>query len=122
MKMLTLLLVLPLSMSALAQDRTFLPKADVEALASGKKWVQIRAADQNKVIWDIQSDGAFFGSNVTTNQRDNGTWLVNEQAQLCVKWRGRSPDRCVAVLKDGENFKMVDSNDLQGTYAELTVE
>ncbi|HRE86545.1 MAG TPA: hypothetical protein PLB40_09555, partial [Accumulibacter sp.] len=60
--------------------------------------------------------------NLSKNNSDSGTWLVNDQGQLCVKWRGRSQDRCVAILAAGENFKMVDANDLQGTYAELTVE
>ncbi|WP_291986431.1 hypothetical protein [Candidatus Accumulibacter sp. ACC007] len=107
---------------ALAQDRQFLPKPDVEALATDKKWIHIRVMDQDKVVWDIRSGGAFYGNNLSKNNSDSGTWLVTDQGQLCVKWRGRSQDRCVAILAEGEKFKMVDANDLKGTYAELTVE
>lgn len=121
-KIVAVFLVGSIAMPALAQERTFLPKAEVETLAAGKKWVHVRIADQNKVSWDLSSGGYFWGNNLTTGQTDKGTWLVNEQGRLCVKWHGRSTDRCVAVLKDGEKLKMVDSNDLNGVYADLTVE
>lgn len=111
-----------LTVPAFAQNRTFLPKAEVESLATGKKWIHLRSADHKSIQWDLRSGGYLYGSGVTLPGRDSGTWLVNDQGQLCVKWRGRSVDRCVAVLKDGEKLIMVDSNDLNGVYAEFTVE
>ena len=107
---------------ALAQERQFLAKADVEALASGKKWNHVRAQDKQAVRWDLRSGGSLFANNLTTRQSDSGSWSTNDQGQLCVKWRGKSQDRCVAVAKVGEKLQMVDSADLQGAYAELTVE
>lgn len=106
----------------LTQARAFLPKADVEAMANGKKWNHVRVADQQKIRWDLRNAGALYANNYNTNQRDEGTWLVNDKGELCVKWRGRSEDRCVAILKDGDKLKMVDSKDLNGVYAELTAE
>jgi hypothetical protein len=55
---------------------------------------------------------------------DNGTWAVNDQAQLCLKWTGYWQNRCYAVLKDGENLKLVYGWDLKGdgASADLTVE
>jgi len=121
-KIVAIFLIGSVAIPALAQERTFLPKGEVEILAAGKKWVHIRLADQNKASWALSNGGYLWGNNLTTGQADKGTWSVNEQGQLCVKWHGRSTDRCVAVLKDGEKLKMVDSNDLNGTYADLTVE
>lgn len=121
-KMTLVLLALSISMPVLAQDVTFLPKAEVETLAAGKKWIFIRSVDKQKISWDIRSGGNIFGNNLTVYGTDGGTWLVNEQGQLCTKWRGRSPDRCVALLKDGEKLKMIDSNDLKGTYGEIIAE
>ena len=121
-KLAAMLLAASFSLPALAQEQKFLSKAEVEALATGKKWNHVRLADQNKVRWDLQRGGDFTANNFTSNGSDSGTWLVNDQGQLCVKWRGRSQNRCVAILKDGEKLRMVDSNDLKGAYAELTVE
>jgi hypothetical protein len=115
---LALFLVAP----ALAQNRTFLSKAEVERIAAGKKWIHLRTTDQRKIQWDIRSDGNLWGSGFVGPNRDNGRWTVNDHGQLCVKWRGNSVDRCVAVAKDGEKLVMVDSNDLAGVYGELTVE
>jgi hypothetical protein len=108
--------------AVLAQNRIFLSKAEVQQLATGKKWVHVRTADQRKIQWDIRSDGNLYGSGFVGPNRDNGTWMVNDQGQLCVKWRGNSVDRCVAVAKDGDKLVMVDSNDSAGIYAELSLE
>ncbi|MBC7436633.1 MAG: hypothetical protein H7332_11260 [Bdellovibrionales bacterium] len=108
--------------SAIAQDRAFLSKSEVEALANGKKWNHVRSPDQHKVLWDLRSGGNLFANNFSSNSSDTGSWLVNDIGQLCVKWRGRSVNRCVAVLKEGDKFKLVDSADLNGQYADLSVE
>lgn len=107
---------------ASAQDRAFLSRSEVEELANGKKWDHVRTADKQKIRWDLRSGGNLFANNFTAPGSDSGTWSVNEQGQLCVKWRGRSQDRCVAVAKEGGKIKLVDSADLSGEYAELSVE
>ena len=107
---------------AQAQERTFLTKSEVEKLAIGKKWTHMRTRDQRGIIWDIRSDGNLWGSGVSGPNRDQGTWAINEQGQLCVKWRGNSANRCVAVVKDGGKLLMVDSEDLQGVYGDLRVD
>ena len=123
MKKLALLaLVAGFASVAIAQDRAFLAKADVEALANGKKWNHKRAADGHNVRWDLREGGNLFANNYTVNGSDAGTWSVNDQGQLCVKWRGRSANRCIAVVKNGDKLTMVDSQELAGTYADLTVE
>jgi hypothetical protein len=121
-KMAAVFLLVSISMSAMAQERTFLPKTDVEALVNGKKWNHVRAADRQSIRWDLRNGAQLYANNLTTSRSDDGTWSVNDKGQLCVKWRGKSEDRCVAILKDGEKLKMVDSNNLNGVYAELTVE
>lgn len=108
--------------SAHAEERVFLPKEDTQALADGKKWTFVRLSDQNNIRWDLSSGGRLFARNNTSGQSDGGTWLVNESGQLCVKWRGSSTDRCLALLRNGAALKMVDSADLAGTFADLTVE
>jgi len=121
-KVITGLLVLSLAGIALAQERQFLSKPEVETLATGKKWITVRTADGNKVEWDLRSGGSLYGNNFSTNRRDSGTWLVNDEAQLCVKWRGSSPDRCVGVTKENDALKIIDSKDLTGVLAVLSVE
>lgn len=116
-----LLLAIALSLPALAQERAFLTKAQVEELASGKKWIFVRMADKQNVRWDLNSGGRLFGRNSSVGDSDSGTWLVNDSGQLCVKWR-RSTDRCVALVKEGTTLKMVDPVDAAGTFADLTVE
>jgi hypothetical protein len=121
-KTLTLVVLAALvSLDAIGQTRSFLSKDEVQALASGKKWDHVRAADGNSIRWDLTSNGNLFANNLSLSSSDKGTWLVNDNAQLCVKWRGQSQDRCVAVSKEGDKLKMVDSADLNGVYAELTV-
>ena len=107
---------------ALAQDRTFMSKADAEGLAKGKKWNHVRAGDGAKVQWDLQGNGQLFGMNQSSGSRDQGKWAINDAGQLCVTWQGRSQNRCVAVLKEGDKLKLVDSGDLKGAYADMTVE
>jgi hypothetical protein len=121
-KMTAIFLLVSVPMTALAQERTFLPKADVEALANGKKWNHVRVEGGSKIRWELRNGGQLYANNFTANQSDSGTWLINDAGHLCVKWRGKSQDRCVAVLKEGETLKMVDSKDLKGVYADLTVE
>jgi hypothetical protein len=103
-------------------DRSFLSKSEVEELANGKKWDHVRTADNQKIRWDLRSGGNLFANNYTAGGSDSGTWSVNDQGQLCVKWRGRSQNRCVAVAKEGGKVKLVDSADLSGVYADLSVE
>jgi len=38
------------------------------------------------------------------------------------KLHGSSPDRCVGVTKENDALKMIDSKDLSGVYAVLSVE
>jgi hypothetical protein len=121
-KLALLALAASFASAALAQDRSFLPKADVEALANGKKWNHRRAADGHNVRWDLREGGNLFANNYTANGSDSGTWSVNDQGQLCVKWRGRSANRCVGVVKNGDKLTMVDAQEPAGTYGELTVE
>lgn len=105
-----------------AQDRAYLSKAEVESLATGKKWTHVRSSDQNKVRWDLRPGGALFANNLSTGSSDAGKWSMNDLGQLCVKWRGTSADRCIAVSKEGEKLLMIDSGDLKGTFATLEVE
>lgn len=121
-KIVTGFLILSLAGIALAQERKLLSKPEVETLATGKKWIYVRTIDSNKVQWDLQSGGSLYGNNFTSSARNSGTWLVNDEAQLCVKWRSSSSDRCVAIAKEGETLKMIDSKDLTGVFAVLSVE
>lgn len=100
----------------------FLSKAEVESLATDKKWVHKRMADGNDVVWDLRSGGNFYANNRTQNGSDSGTWLVNDKGELCVKWRRNSVDRCVGLVRDGNKFKMFDSKDSDHPYADLTIE
>jgi len=121
-KIVTGLLVLSLVGIALAQERQFLSKPEVETLATGKKWVYARPSDGKKIQWDLRSGGTLYGINLSSSARDSGTWLVNDAAQLCIKWRGSSPDACVGVTKENDVLKLVSSKDLSGVYAVLSVE
>lgn len=114
------LLIVCASVSALAQERSFLTKPQVEGLAIGKKWIHFRTADGNQVSWDIRAGGQLFANNLTSGQRETGSWVINDDAQLCVKWRGPSVDRCVALIK--QTLQMVDSKDLKRVYADLSIE
>lgn len=107
---------------AFRENRPLLSKGEVESLANGKKWVHVRLSDRQRIRWDLSTDGNLFGSSLTTSGTDRGTWSINEIGYLCVKWQGRSTDRCVAVFRDGEKLMLVDSNNLNGTYAELVIE
>ena len=105
---------------AICEDRQFVSKSDMEVAATGKKWEHIRVADNQKIVWDLKAGGTMFGNNRTTNSSDSGTWMINDKAQLCIKWRKNSEDRCVALVKNGDDWIMADSADLQGAYARLT--
>jgi hypothetical protein len=83
----------------------YLSKADVEAIASGKKWKLRRAADGNDIVWDLREGGNLFARNLTLNMGDAGSWSVNDKGELCVKWRGNSINVCVLVAKDGVAYK-----------------
>lgn len=105
---------------AFAQSRPFLSKAEVETLASGKAWT----FRENNVAmqWNLAAGGYLSGGAMMNPEaRGRGTWLVNDKAQLCVKFLRVGTDRCVAVLKDGEKLTMVDSNDMAGEFSEFTV-
>lgn len=91
--------------AALPAGDALLAKADLEAIASGKKWTMRRLADGQSVVWDLREGGNLFGRNLSVNSGDAGTWAVNEKGQLCVKWRGNSTDVCVVVAKDGPAYK-----------------
>ena len=104
------------------KPRIFLTKPEVQQFSVDQKLVHIRVSDGNKVQWDIQGNGLIFGHNLTQGKRDSGTWLINEVGQLCVKWKEGSTNRCVAFFRDGKKTKMAESQDLDGTYAELVKE
>jgi hypothetical protein len=103
---------------AAAQDAAFLSKDEVTRLATGKKWDHTRLADNQKIRWDLREGGNLFANNYTANGSDSGSWLVNDEGQLCVKWRGRSQNRCVNVRKAADRTQLVDSSG--GPYADLT--
>lgn len=107
--------------SAGGQDRDFLPKAEMETIASGKKWTFVRQ-DGSKISWDMRSNGNLFANNRTNGRNDAGTWAVNEQGQLCTTWRGGSANACFVVFKDGEKFKRALASDAKGASDELTIE
>jgi Protein of unknown function (DUF995) len=120
-KIAAIALVLSVSLTALAQERNFLPKAEVESLATGKKWTFFRQ-DGNKVVWDLRSEGNLFGNNRTSGRSDAGTWSVNDQGQVCTKWRGSSGDGCFAMFKENEKLKRVDAANLKGAGVEVEIE
>lgn len=121
-KLTTLFLVLFAAFTAHAQTPVFLTKAEVEVLAIGKKWNIVPVASGHKIRWDIRSNGELFGNNYTVNGQDSAKWLVNDAAQFCTKWRGRSVDRCIAIAKDGEAYLTYDSADLKTVLAKVAVE
>ena len=114
-------LVLSVSLTAVAQERKFLTKSEVESLATGKKWTYVRP-DGNKIAWDLRSGGNIFGNNRTSGRNDAGTWSVNDQGQICTKWRGSSGDGCFAIFKEGEKLKRVGAENLVGGGIEVEVE
>jgi hypothetical protein len=109
-----------IQISAHGEDRKVLSKQELESAAKGKRWEHTRALDSQKIVWDLKSEGTVYGNNRTHNRNDSGTWLIDDKGQLCVKWRGKSEDRCVTLAKEGDNWLMIDSADPQGTYARLT--
>lgn len=119
-KIMAYLLIASVLMPAFGQERAFLTKLQVEELAIRKKWIHIRTTDTNQVSWDIRSGGQIFANNFTSGSREAGLWSINDQGQLCVKWRSSSPDRCVGLLK--QTLQMVDAKDLRGIYADLAIE
>lgn len=108
--------------AAVVAGRTFLAKPDVDALATGKTWRFKRPSTGDDVRWDLREGGALFGNNYSTNQKDAGTWTVNEQGQLCIKWRGGSNDGCWALMRDGDKLKMVFAMTPDAPLSELAVE
>jgi len=120
------LLTFCLTSLAFAQSRPFLSRVEVETLASGKTWSFPAPTGEFKgdtIQWILESGGSVTGINVKHSYAPGrGTWLVNDKAQLCVKFFRIFTDRCVGVLKNGEKFTMVDSNDMDGIFAELTVQ
>lgn len=105
-----------------SKARVFLTKPEILKISVDKKLVFIRASDGNKVQWDIQDNGLVFGNNLTQNKRDSGTWRINEDGQLCVKWREGSTNRCVAFFREGGKIKMAESQEMDGIFAELVKE
>ncbi len=95
----------PPAASAVPAGDALLAKAELEAVASGKKWNLRRLTDGQNIVWDLREGGNLFGRNLSMNSGDAGTWAVNDKGQLCVKWRGNSTDVCVAVAKDGAAYK-----------------
>ena len=93
------------SAQAPADAPAYLAKAEVEAIATGKKWKLHRLSDGQDITWDMREGGRLFGRNLTQNTGDNATWSVNDKGELCVKWRGNSNDGCLAVARDGDAYK-----------------
>ena len=110
---------------AIAQDLVFLSIPEVSALATGKKWTYVSPVNGGKVQLDLGAGGSASGTNDLLERgfgRDvDGTWMVNDQAQLCLKWRRHWPDSCLAVSKDGEKLKLFRATDLKNVYVEMTV-
>jgi aminoglycoside phosphotransferase len=121
-KVIAIMLAAYACVTAFAQERTFLTKAEVENLANGKKWTYVRASDSNKIVWDLRSGGDLFANNRTAGVADAGTWSVNDQGRLCTKWRGQSRDGCVALFKDADKLKWVGAGNLKAPGIELEVE
>ncbi len=112
----------PARVAAASTTRAFLAKAEVQTLAAGKTWNYKRADSGSDIRWELREGGALFANNYSANQKDSGTWSVNDQGQLCVKWRGNSIDRCVALLRDGDKVRMVDAAAPNGPLATLAID
>jgi len=75
----------------------FLSRAEMEAIATGRKWKIRRLADGHEIVWDLREGGGLFAR--------NRTWSLDEKGELCVKWRGNSNNVCVVVARDGNAYK-----------------
>jgi hypothetical protein len=100
----------------------FLTKQEVDAMSTGKKWKYSRMSDGQTIRWDLRSGGNLFGNNLNSNMSDSGSWSINDEGQLCTKWRGSSIDGCFAVQKDGDKFKMFNSKTPNVQFGVITVE
>ena len=116
------LLALMASAPAMAQDITYLKKAEVEELATGKIWKLTRLSNSSKLRWDIRKGGTLYANNLTAGGSDTAAWSVNDAGALCVKWRGTSRDGCMLVQNDGSKFKGYPENDSKTAFMEFTVE
>ena len=105
-----------------AEAASYLPKADVEAIANGKKWKLHRFSDGHDVLWDLREGGRLFGRNLTQNTGDTGNWSVNDKGELCVKWRGNSNDSCLAVAREGDGYKTYNAAQPGKPFHALAVE
>ena len=122
---LTLLIACFTAVATHAQTHVFLTAAEVDALARGRNWSFVHPENRGNVRWDLRADGQAFGTNDAFPAdhigSDNGTWVINAQGQLCLKWTVLWAPRCVAVLKEGEKFKLFLSDDLRTVFAEMLV-
>ena len=105
--------------TAFAQERQYLSADQVAKLATGQTWNHHRNEDGLDVTWTLQAGGTLFGAVISTGKRDSGTWTIDPEGRLCVKWRGSSIDRCVSVARAGGKAFLIDAKDARGTYADI---
>ena len=86
---------------ASSNDGTFLTKEQAVAALAGKALTLTRATYGNLVRWDFRNDGDIFANNRSSARKDSGTWAIQDDDSVCIKWRGASNDSCSFYFIDG---------------------
>jgi hypothetical protein len=105
--------------------RVFLSKSELEASVSGHKWVFVVPAGPRTVRWDFRSDGVVFMVNHSTGMGSgSGTWIINDDAQVCVKFplSSNGIDSCQMVAKTDGGLRMVNAMMPRSPGLQLTID
>lgn len=95
-----------------------LSRGEVSGLMN-RPWEFVRPTDNDRIRWEF-SGSTVYATNITSPGRYSGDWRFNQRNEVCVETRSRrSPDRCVAVARDGENFVLIDSDAPNAVFSVL---
>ncbi len=108
-----LVLSMGFATAAVAEEPIRLTKADVEAIAVGKKLQYVRASDGSTVTFDVKDNGTVFFSPPKTqrNLTISGNYVVGDDGSLCFKWNQDKyypmQDGCFLFVRDGSKTHLV---------------
>jgi len=92
--------------SALAEERTYLSKAEIEASLLGKTVVSKNIASGKLSQWEFRADGTVEAAGALG--RAAGTWSVRDDGQTCVRMLGRTG--CRYWFRQGGAYANADTN------------
>ena len=93
--------------SAIAEERVYLSRAEIESSLMGKAVLSRNIASGKLSHWEFRGDGTVEAFSLSGLGKAAGTWSVREDGQTCVKMLGRTG--CRYWFRHGDGYANADS-------------